>query len=285
MIFAIPVIFLVAWLDYTTPPEIRFYLLYLGPLFAIAWWGAERDAIVMAVASAILSTATDTPWRPTLPLAVLLWNAISRSVLLIAAAALFSQLRESREKLAVLDRDHKRLYGKEAMNARTDALTQLPNLRSFLESIQRELARAVREGSKLCVLYIDLDDFKTVNDRYGHQTGDLVLQQVAQALQSSTRGGDLIARIGGDEFIILLWHALPADATIVAERMSSRIREIAIAYPLASLDASIGLRYFEQPPTSADDVVRLADGAMYEQKERRKKKLLGEAVPVESGRT
>jgi len=267
---ALLVIALVAWLDYHTTSELRLFLLYLTPIVAVAWWGNQRDAIVLAVVAMILATAADTPWRSQIGLPILTWNAFSRLVMFTAAAALVATIRDYRDRFAALDRDHKRAYGREAMLARTDALTQLPNLRAFLEAIQRELARARREGSHICVLYVDLDDFKTVNDQYGHQAGDNVLQEVAHALLSSVRGGDVVARIGGDEFVVLLWHASPADARMVAERIAMRISDIAAAYPLSRLDASIGLRYFEKPPADPDDVVRLADAAMYDEKQRRK---------------
>ena len=267
---ALPLIAVIAWFDYTTNPEIRFFLLYLIPIVAVAWWGTGRDGAVIGFIAAIVATACDAPWRSTLGFPILGWNAFTRFVIFTAVGAAFAQLRNYRDRFAALDREHKKAYGREAMLARTDALTQLPNLRSFLETIQRELARAVREGSHLCVLYVDLDDFKSVNDHYGHQSGDTVLQDVAHALQQSVRGGDVVARIGGDEFIILLWHASPGDAQQVSDRIAGRIRDIASVYPLSRLDASIGLRFFEQPPPSADDVVQLSDAAMYREKQRRK---------------
>ncbi len=276
---ALPLIAVVAWFDFTTNPEIQFFLIYLIPVLAVAWWGSGRDGAVIGFITAIIATASDAPWRSTVGFPILAWNALTRFVIFTAAGALVTQLREYRDRFAALDREHKKAYGREAMAARTDALTQLPNLRAFLEIIQRELARAVREGSHLCVLYIDLDDFKSVNDHYGHQTGDLVLQDVAHALQQSVRGGDVVARIGGDEFIILLWHASPADAQQVSERISRRIHDIASVYPQSQLDASIGLRFFEQPPPSADDVVQLSDAAMYREKQRRKAARAAEAGP------
>ena len=272
LLIALPLIAVFGWLDYITNPEVRFVLLYLLPIVAVAWWGSERDAIVTAIIATIIATAADAPWRSTSGFPIFLWNMFTRLVIFTGGGSVVGHLRESHDRLVSIQNEHKRLYGKEAMLARTDPLTGLSNLRSFLESIQRESARAVREGSHLCVLYIDLDNFKTINDRYGHQTGDLVLQDVGRALLSSTRGGDIVARIGGDEFIILLWHATRPDAEQVAERITKKIREIAAAYPLSALDASVGLRFFERPPENADDVVQQADAAMYSEKSRRKQR-------------
>lgn len=267
---ALPFILLIGWVDFNTGPEVALSLLYLVPIVAVAWWGAGRDALVCAIVAALAAAFGDAPWRSQLGLEVLLWNAFSRFVIFTSGAILVSNLRRKQKDLSTVNVEQKRAYGREAMLARTDALTGLPNFRAFVEAIQRDSARAVREGSHLCVLYIDLDDFKSVNDRYGHTTGDQVLQDIAQALTSSVRGGDVVARVGGDEFIILLWHATPADADQVAQRIEKKVQEIAAAYPQAHLGASLGARFFERPPENAEDVVRLADDAMYDVKASRK---------------
>lgn len=267
---ALPSIVLIGWIDYVTGRDVSMSALYLVPIVAVAWYGARRDAAISAIVAAVLATFADEPWLSQTALIPLVWNSFSSLVIFVAAAGVVGQLRFEREQLSSLTRDLKKGYGREAMLARTDALTALPNLRAFVEAIQRESARAVREGSQLCVLYVDLDDFKSVNDRYGHTTGDTVLQSVATALTSSVRGGDVVARIGGDEFIILLWHATATDAEVVAERIAQRIQEIAAEYPLSHLGASLGVRMFERAPENAEDVVRLADDAMYAEKARRK---------------
>lgn len=267
---ALPFILLIGWVDFNTEPQVALSLLYLVPIVAVAWWDPGRDAVFCGVLAATVAAFGDAPWQSQLGLSVLLWNAFSRFVIFTAAALLVSNLRGKQRDLAAINDSQKRAYGREAIAARTDALTALPNFRAFVEALQRDSARAVREGSHLCVLYIDLDDFKSVNDRYGHTTGDQVLQDIAQALQSSVRGGDVVARVGGDEFIILLWHASPSDAEVVAQRIEARVEEISSAYPLANLGASVGSRFFERPPDNAEDVVRLADDAMYEVKTLRK---------------
>jgi diguanylate cyclase (GGDEF)-like protein len=148
--------------------------------------------------------------------------------------------------------------------ARHDTLTQLPNRALLLDRLGQGLARARRNGSRVAVLFIDLDDFKVVNDTHGHAAGDRVLVTVAEALAHHVRGGDTAARLGGDEFAVLLQDVVRlGEVETVAQRiLSSVTRPLSIGGTDVTISASIGIALAEGTD-QADDVLRHADRAMY----------------------
>lgn len=148
-----------------------------------------------------------------------------------------------------------------------DALTGLPNRRLLLDRLQHALDASQRSGRPAGVLYVDLDGFKAVNDQAGHLTGDAILQDVAQRLAENVRPGDTVARIGGDEFVVVCPEmAAPDDAAVVARRLLTRL---AAPYPRVGgayrLSASIGIAS-STAEVSAQTLVRQADAAMYDAK-------------------
>ena len=122
-----------------------------------------------------------------------------------------------------------------------DPLTHLYNRRYFVRRAQEELER-VRRGHDMVVLMLDLDGFKQVNDTFGHLTGDEVLKSIAVALQSAVRAVDVVARFGGDEFVVMLTDTGPEEATLVAQRLNAKIRDAATRVaPSKPVTASIGI--------------------------------------------
>jgi len=156
-----------------------------------------------------------------------------------------------------------------------DDLTGLPNRLMFGEHLDLALARAQRHGRQVAVLYVDLDDFKQVNDTYGHEAGDQLLRQIARRLERATRATDLVARHGGDEFIVLVAD-LPAGPDPAAREIAHTIAahvEQALAAP-AVLDGatitaggSVGIAVYPEDATTSDALLRRADAAMYQAKE------------------
>lgn len=112
--------------------------------------------------------------------------------------------------------------------ASRDALTGICNLRSFIERLHQEISRAKRHSIPLSIIYFDLDYFKRVNDRYGHPAGDLVLKEISQQVKKITREHDIFARVGGEEFCILLPRCQLGDAVAHAERIRSTIEALQI---------------------------------------------------------
>ncbi|CAN5717429.1 hypothetical protein BH23PSE2_BH23PSE2_02190 [soil metagenome] len=153
-----------------------------------------------------------------------------------------------------------------------DPLTNLPNRHRLQRELQGAIAHATQSGDGLAVLYLDLDGFKTVNDRGGHDTGDRLLREVAQRLQQGLRQGDLVARVGGDEFVAMLPGCRDAKAAhVVSEDLRARLRP---AYSLPDgavfhLDASVGVACFPADGGEPDALLAHADRAMYAAKRQR----------------
>ncbi len=154
--------------------------------------------------------------------------------------------------------------------ANHDMLTQLPNRAAFEEASARAIGRAAREGQRLALLFVDLDGFKPVNDNYGHTVGDHVLRTVSRRICDCLRATDLVARVGGDEFNVLLSElADERDAARLARTLLAAISEpIACGGHVVSLSASIGLSFYPDDATEFEALVTHADMAMYEAKGR-----------------
>jgi diguanylate cyclase (GGDEF)-like protein len=153
--------------------------------------------------------------------------------------------------------------------ARTDSLTDLPNRRHFMEAAAQELARAARFGGTLTVLMLDLDHFKRVNDTYGHKTGDAVLQRLAEVCRAALREIDLPARLGGEEFAVLLPNTDHAAALDVAERLRQAVAAMEIPTersPAPQITVSIGVAELDPSMPGIDALLNRADRALYRAK-------------------
>ena len=159
-----------------------------------------------------------------------------------------------------------RLVARLADAARTDPLTELWNRRGFQDVLETELARARRGDRPLSLLIIDLDHFKSVNDLLGHPGGDKVLKSFSQQMRRLTRDVDVAARLGGEEFAILLPEAAKHDAFLVAERLRRAAKAAFVDTP-APLTVSIGVACHPDDGDDADDLLRAGDQALYAAKQ------------------
>jgi diguanylate cyclase (GGDEF)-like protein len=152
--------------------------------------------------------------------------------------------------------------------ARVDPLTGLRNRRAFMERLELELHRAERYGTRLCLIMMDLDYFKRINDIHGHAAGDQVLVGVARELHKSIREVDFVARLGGEEFIILMPETDLEEARLAAERMRQWVAALRIPWPSGMLacTASFGVAEYSGADMDAMSVLILADQAMYQAK-------------------
>lgn len=176
--------------------------------------------------------------------------------------AAHSELRDRNQQLESM------LHSVEAL-ASTDALTGLFNRRRFADVLRREFAVTKRYKNTLSCLLLDLDHFKQINDRFGHDAGDQVLKEVARRILGSLREVDLAARYGGEEFVVLLPHTSKGDARIVAERLLKNVRkqEFTFAGEVLTVTTSIGCAGNSDVQSSnPDDLVKAADIALYEAK-------------------
>ena len=154
-----------------------------------------------------------------------------------------------------------------------DTLTRLPNRRLLMDRLQQALASSMRSGREGALLFIDLDNFKTLNDTLGHYIGDLLLQQVSRRLESCIREGDTVARLGGDEFVVMLEDLSEKDLEAAAQTKSVGEKILAVLNHPYQLDtheyrnsSSIGATLFNDYKQSKDDLLRQADIAMYQAK-------------------
>ena len=249
-------------------------LLGLDLLFSL-WSEARkrrRDAPVLFLATALLL------------LAALLEVGTRRGILLLPGAdrllgpafLVFSAL----VFLAVADERRQLL-----LRATVDALTGLSNRAAFLERARREIERVERSGELLAVVMIDIDHFKSVNDRLGHQAGDRVLTGVAGTLRRNVRGIDLAGRYGGEEFVLLLIDVEASAVFAAVERIREKIGDLAppkIPSPV-TVSAGIALHHGQFERTTIESLLRRADVALYRAKrEGRDRTALEEAAPAQA---
>ncbi|MFV0350557.1 MAG: GGDEF domain-containing protein [Halodesulfovibrio sp.] len=147
-----------------------------------------------------------------------------------------------------------------------DSLTGLCNPRYFQHRFRQEIARSVRHRTPVCLLIADIDHFKNVNDTYGHQMGDVVLREFAEILKSCARDSDMVARVGGEEFAVLLPDTDAEGGRVVAERMRQTIQQKVIALEgsqTVQITASFGVSSRVDKSARPDAIYALADKALY----------------------
>lgn len=156
-----------------------------------------------------------------------------------------------------------------------DSLTGLPNRALFADRVEHGLAQARRHGWKLAVMFVDLDNFKKINDAYGHDTGDVILKTIAQRLRQATRADDTVCRHGGDEFLYLLMEIQDeSDIKAIARKIQAAIEapcEVDAGCGVTHLQvgSSIGIAMFPQHGNTTESLIKRADMAMYQSKQDR----------------
>lgn len=254
--FAAAAVLGLGWVDAATGAELSFSIFYLGPVAAAAWYAGSRPGVGICVVAAVVWLVADRMAGHTYTAAWLpYWNAAVRLGYFLVVTRLLVALR--------------RRLRLERHLADTDALTGLANTRAFLGALEGERDRAARYRHPFTVVYGDLDGFKAVNDRLGHAEGDEVLKRVADALAAAARSTDVVARMGGDEFALLLPETDEAAAEIVVDKIHRAVERVA-AERGCRLGVSLGAVTFAEPPADAEAALTLADDRMYEEKRARK---------------
>jgi len=238
-------------LNTRTPPELRLGILYVVPVLLAASSDGLGWGISFALATALLRFGVGIDQMPlgTL-LQVRILNEVAYLAVVGVAIAGLSRLRRTQSQLELL--------------ATHDPLTTVLNARAFASQVAQELGRNRRYGRPLALIYLDLDDFKKVNDAHGHATGDAVLRLVADAMRSAVRQADVVGRLGGDEFGVLMPETDGSLAHAVANRLAGGIRTVFRGTP--SVTASIGVVAVSGTEAGSDELLRKADQAMYEAK-------------------
>jgi len=243
---------LVGYIDYVTSYEISFSIFYLLPIMITTWHLGRKPGIFFAVISALAWLLADqiAGHRYSHP-AIPYWNMMVRFGIFLIVLTIIS-----RQKSAL---EHERIL------SGVDPLTGAANARAFRERARVEIDRSRRYGRPFTLAYVDLDNFKTVNDRFGHSAGDNLLCLVTDILRKNLRTTDLLARLGGDEFALLLPETGAESTRAVLDKlrdqMTSSLQET--EWPVTS---SVGAVVYLSPPDSVDSMIRQADNLMYQAK-------------------
>jgi diguanylate cyclase (GGDEF)-like protein len=236
---------LIGTIDYLAGSEFSFFIFYLLPVYIVTLGAGRNIGLGMAAVSTgtwlfadILSGGTHSH-----PMA-LYWNAIVR-------LAFFS--------IVVILQD---AFSREQYLARTDFLTRLNNRKMFYEVASAEIERSKRYSKPFSLAYLDLDNFKKVNDLYGHQAGDKLLKIISVVIKRNIRRIDVAARLGGDEFAVLLPETGGEAAEAVVKKLKNML-QLAMDRHRWPVTFSIGIATYETAPLSVDELVRAADDLMY----------------------
>jgi diguanylate cyclase (GGDEF)-like protein len=268
---AINLVILIGYFNHLAGVEIYLSILYLLPVSLVSWFVGRMEGGLIALASSTSWYAVD--WSFGLHYShpfIFYWNlAAMFSFFLIINLALsgFKKALEREKKLA-----------------RVDSLTGVTNSRCFFDLAGKEIERSRRYGHPLTLLYLDCDNFKNVNDKYGHQIGNRFLQFLATTLESNTRKADIVARLGGDEFAILMPETgdrlVPDAIQQLHARLVTPLRKMGWPVTL-SMGAAICL----DPPASAEDLIKSADLLMLQAKSEGKNRIQSKifGVPKEQG--
>ena len=254
---------------FTFPLIVAGAALVVSPRVTIGLVGIATAGYLLAVA---LGTASDTPWQTVLTVVVVNLTAL---VLLVYVAT-------------VIAREQRRARDAAIRMSAVDPLTGLFNRNFFFAAIEREIARCARSGRGFCLLMMDLDELKAVNDRLGHFYGDRVLRGVGDVVSAGVRRIDTAARYGGDEFVVLLPETDPTGAFVLAEKIRIGVQEMVVGLPPTGPQPSlsVGVVAFPDDGATADELMISADAAMYASKRAGKNRVTGVLVPrvlVESG--
>jgi diguanylate cyclase (GGDEF)-like protein len=239
-------------LDYITGNEIAFSLFYLVPIVIITWAVDSQTGLFMSFLSALTLLAAEIAAGQTYSHPSLYFlNTLIRTLFYVVVTYLVAELQKSRKE--------------ERLAARTDFVTGAMNARYFNELLQMEIDRIRRYPHPITLVYIDVDNFKLVNDLFGHKIGDEVLRCIASELRFHLRSTDTIARLGGDEFVMLLPSTRQPEARLVVSKVYANLLE-KMRQRNWPVTFSMGAVTCEFSPYSAEQLVNMADELMYEVK-------------------
>ncbi len=239
-------------IDYLIVIDLSLSILYLLPISFTSWYGKKRFSFSLVLLSTVGWFICEYVAKPHLHPLIILWNTLVRLIVFFTIAYLISSLKVA--------------YEKEKTLSRIDPLTGIVNRRFFLELLRNESIRSMRYGHYLTLVYFDLDNFKEVNDRRGHDMGDKLLRFIAQTIGQQIRETDIVARLGGDEFALLLPETNYEAGQIILTRLQQRLRTSIEAYH-SSVSLSIGAVTFQNFPDSTDKMLKVADRLMYRVKQ------------------
>lgn len=249
--------------DALNGPNYSLVPFYLIPVVLAAWFVGRQAGYFISCVSALTWLVAEMAGRNYCQLDFpMYWNDFMELLLFLLAALVVSALKGSLER--------------ENEISRTDHLTGMPNRRHYYELVAGEVRRNHRYDEPFTIAYIDIDNFKTVNDTRGHVEGDTLLRQVATIIAAAIRETDTVARIGGDEFALLLPETAGESALTVASKVRRQLKtDVEDRWPVSF---SMGMVTYLKSPATVDEVIGRADRLMYEVKEESKDALRREVV-------
>jgi len=255
-------------LDYLIGPELSFSVFYTMPIMLAAWYGGKRVGFIVAVVSAAIWLSADlAAGSDYTAILIPLWNTMVRLAFFIIIMML----------LLVV---HEKLILEETL-ADTDPLTGLANRRFFQEQLEREYARINRYPEPLTIAYLDLDNFKYVNDSMGHDIGDELLIIVSQTLSSSIRNSDFAARLGGDEFAVMLPMLESESALPLLKKLQDELLSV-MQVKNWPVTFSIGVVTYNTAMESSRDMIKKVDDLMYDVKKSGKNNICHIVWPLQT---
>jgi diguanylate cyclase (GGDEF)-like protein len=249
LMLGILLVILVGALDLVTGGEINFSLFYLVPIALVSWYCGRSAGITISLLSAIAWFYGESVSHQIYTNVIIrYWNTGIRLGFFLVVTLLIARLKQA--------------LNAEQELAQKDALTGVANSRYFHALVENELTRSIRFQKPLTIAYIDLDNFKFVNDHYGHDVGDQVIQLAAHAMEQSIRKIDNIGRLGGDEFAILFSETNQENASKAVNRLQQNLLAVMQDnhWPVTF---SIGVFTCENPICNANQLFKEADDLMY----------------------
>jgi len=240
----------IAALDWVTGPEVSVSLLYAIAVGGVAWLGGRRHGILTSWLAASQSLGAEALADGSFA-ATALWNAATRLGVLLVVTLLVVALRDS--------------LAEQREWATIDPLTGAVNRRAFYLVTERERLLAGRNGTAVTIAYFDLDQFKTINDDLGHETGDRLLRVFAASVRAGVRGSDVLCRMGGDEFALMFPDTDARDAVVVVDRVRKILAECC-RLEEAEMTVSVGIATYRFPPSTVDAMIAGADELMFRAK-------------------
>jgi diguanylate cyclase (GGDEF)-like protein len=242
------VVALIGYADYVTGVEVGFSPFYLVPIALVTWYGdASCGFVISVVAAATWALADRLGGAHYSNEFIPYWNTTIRLTFFL---------------VTVFSLKYKKALELERSYARTDYVTGAITSRFFHAVAAREIAWSVRHQKPFTAAYIDVDNFKTINDRYGHALGDEVLRTAAKVMQDHLRKTDIIARMGGDEFVLLLPEVGPDAVQSVISKLHKTLTD-EMSHHGWPATFSMGAVAFTVPPLSTDQIIHVTDRLMY----------------------
>ncbi len=240
--------------------RISFSIFYVLPVVLVTWHAGFKSGILFSILSTFfwLFAAVVSKYHQ-IPLAILFWNSTVRFGFFIIIVMVLHYFKSERE------------------NARVDFLTKIPNRRYFEESLMLEIQRSRRYNHPMTMAYMDVDDFKLVNDTIGHQEGDKLLKTVSRVIRDSMRASDMIARLGGDEFAMVFVETGQKQARAIVNKLKDALL-LAMQGNMWPVTFSFGVVTFYNIPDTPREMMRIADGCMYDAKKSGKNKIITRTV-------